>query len=166
MSIQPNRLRYHSVAPGGGRRYRRTNHRPPNCPNTSATGGTWRTTAGEEASSARKWWRKRLRMVIRCFTPLCKIQFRRPVLKDLPYDPVKSLSRFRGWQAGIITSGHPSSVPANSVKELIALAKQKPGELIFGTSGFGASPICPPSSFQIMADIDVKIVHLKGSGQR
>ncbi len=58
---------------------------------------------------------------------------------------------------------HPS-VPANSVKELIALAKQKPGQLIFATSGIGATPHMGTELFKIMAGIDFKIVHFKGQG--
>jgi tripartite-type tricarboxylate transporter receptor subunit TctC len=56
------------------------------------------------------------------------------------------------------------SVPANSVKELIALAKQKPGQLVFGSSGVGSSSHMWVELFKSMADIDFKIVHFKGAG--
>jgi tripartite-type tricarboxylate transporter receptor subunit TctC len=87
-----------------------------------------------------------------------------PLLQKLPYDPVKSFTpiAFLG-DAPYVLVIHPS-VPATSVKELIALAKQKPGQLIFGTSGLGAGPHMSAELFQMMADIEVKIVHFKGAG--
>jgi tripartite-type tricarboxylate transporter receptor subunit TctC len=58
---------------------------------------------------------------------------------------------------------HPS-VPANSVKEFIALAKQKPGQLLFAIPSIGTSPHMATELFKIMAGIDFKIVHFKGQG--
>jgi tripartite-type tricarboxylate transporter receptor subunit TctC len=62
-----------------------------------------------------------------------------PNLQKLPYDPVKDFTSL-----GILASGyhilviHPS-VPARSVKELIALAKAQPGRLNSAFSGVGAA---------------------------
>ncbi len=87
-----------------------------------------------------------------------------PVLQKLPYDPMKSFTRI-----ALVTNApstlvvHPS-VPANSVKELIALAKQKPGQLIFGTAGLGSSGHLGTELFQMMANIDIMIVHFKSGG--
>jgi tripartite-type tricarboxylate transporter receptor subunit TctC len=50
------------------------------------------------------------------------------------------------------------------VKEFLALAKQKPGQLIFGATGIGATPHLATELFRLMADIDIKIVQFKGSG--
>jgi tripartite-type tricarboxylate transporter receptor subunit TctC len=58
---------------------------------------------------------------------------------------------------------HPS-VPANSVEELLALAKQKPGQLVFGTAGMGSSSHFSTELFRMLANIDFKIVHFKGGG--
>ena len=57
----------------------------------------------------------------------------------LPYDPYKSFTPISGLM--LINHGlieHPS-FPPNNVKELIALAKQKPGEINYGTYGIGSS---------------------------
>ncbi len=65
---------------------------------------------------------------------------------------------------GLITQAlvvHPS-VPANSVKELVALAKQKPGELNYGTLGIGSSSHLNTISFETMAGIKLAPVHYRG----
>jgi tripartite-type tricarboxylate transporter receptor subunit TctC len=53
-------------------------------------------------------------------------------------------------------------VSANSVKELITLAKQKPGQLIFVAGGIGSSNHMATELFKMMADIDIKILQFKG----
>jgi len=58
---------------------------------------------------------------------------------------------------------HPS-IPANSVKEFIVLAKQKPGQLIFAASGVAAPPHMSAELFKIMTNIDCKILQFKGAG--
>ena len=58
---------------------------------------------------------------------------------------------------------HPS-VPAASVKALIALAKARPGSLVAGSAGIGTSPHLSTELFKSMAGIDMVIVHYKGSG--
>ena len=82
----------------------------------------------------------------------------------LPYDPIKSYSIIA--RIGTVPNGlvvHPS-VPANSMKEIIALAKQKPGQLIFGTAGVGSTPHLAAELVAMMADIQIKIMHFKGGG--
>ncbi len=87
-----------------------------------------------------------------------------PGLQKLPYDPVKSFAKI-----ALVTNGpsalvaHPS-VPVKSLKELIALAKQKPGLLIFGTAGLGSSAHLGTELFQMMANIQIMLVHYKGGG--
>src|SRR4051812_28364011 len=59
--------------------------------------------------------------------------------QNAPYDPVRDFAPVTlALTAPNILVVHPS-VPAKSVKELIALAKARPGELNFGTSGPGGS---------------------------
>jgi tripartite-type tricarboxylate transporter receptor subunit TctC len=82
----------------------------------------------------------------------------------LPFDPVKSFAPIAKLGSGpSLLVVHPS-VPANSVKELIALAKQKPGQLIWATSGVGSNQHLGAELFKMMASIDVKIVQFKGGG--
>jgi tripartite-type tricarboxylate transporter receptor subunit TctC len=59
----------------------------------------------------------------------------------------------------------PPELPANSVRELIALAKEKPGSLTFGSSGAGSSTHLSSELFKSMAGIDILHVPYKGSSQ-
>jgi tripartite-type tricarboxylate transporter receptor subunit TctC len=57
------------------------------------------------------------------------------------------------------------SLGVGNVKELIALAESKPGQLNFGTSGFGTSPHLTGELFNIVADTKIVSVHYPGSAQ-
>jgi tripartite-type tricarboxylate transporter receptor subunit TctC len=59
----------------------------------------------------------------------------------------------------------PPELPATSVRELIALAKEKPGSLSFGSSGAGSSTHLSSELFKSMAGIDILHVPYKGSSQ-
>jgi tripartite-type tricarboxylate transporter receptor subunit TctC len=87
-----------------------------------------------------------------------------PTHDKLPFDPIKSfapIARVGSGPNALVV--HPS-VPVNSVKELIALAKSKPGQLLFSSAGVGGSLHMGAELFKIMADIDFKIVQFKGGG--
>jgi tripartite-type tricarboxylate transporter receptor subunit TctC len=87
-----------------------------------------------------------------------------PLQDKLPFDPHKAFTPVAGVGSGPnVLVVHPS-FPGNSVKELIAQAKQKPGELIFVSVGRGSSLHMGAELFKIMADIDVRIVQFKGGG--
>lgn len=85
-------------------------------------------------------------------------------LLKLPYDSIKSFTPI-GLMSTVsfVLVVHPS-VPANSVKDLIALAKRKPGQLIFAGTGVGVTPHMAIELFKMLAGIDVTIVHFKGQG--
>ena len=57
---------------------------------------------------------------------------------------------------------HPT-VPAHTVKELIALAKKQPGKLNFGSSGTGGNPHLAAELFKSMAHIDIVHIPYQGS---
>jgi tripartite-type tricarboxylate transporter receptor subunit TctC len=57
-----------------------------------------------------------------------------------------------------------ASVPAKTVKELIALAKAKPGELNYGSAGAGAATHLSAELFKSMAGVDFTRIAYKGSG--
>jgi len=59
---------------------------------------------------------------------------------------------------------HPS-VPAKSMKELIALAKAKPGGLNYASSGTGSTQHLAGEMFKQLAGVDIVHVPYKGSGQ-
>ena len=59
----------------------------------------------------------------------------------------------------------PIDLPAQSVAELVALAKKDPGKLTFASSGAGSSTHLSAELFKSMAGIDVMHIPFKGSGQ-
>jgi tripartite-type tricarboxylate transporter receptor subunit TctC len=59
---------------------------------------------------------------------------------------------------------HPS-VPAQSVSELVAYAKAKPGQLSYGSSGAGAPQRLAAEMFRLRSGVDMLHVPYKGSGQ-
>src|SRR5215470_163261 len=58
----------------------------------------------------------------------------------------------------------PQSLPVNSVKELIAMAKSKPGALNAGSAGPGSFQHLATELFRLQAGIDIVIVQYKGGG--
>jgi tripartite-type tricarboxylate transporter receptor subunit TctC len=81
----------------------------------------------------------------------------------LPYDvekdfaPITALVRLN--QALVANR----ALPAGNVAELIAFAKQKPGELTFGTAGIGSAPHMNIAMLQNMAGINLVPVHYRGA---
>jgi tripartite-type tricarboxylate transporter receptor subunit TctC len=59
----------------------------------------------------------------------------------------------------------PTSVPANTVKEFIALAKSKPGALNYASSGNGTPYHMAGELFKAMAGVDIVHIPHKGSDQ-
>jgi tripartite-type tricarboxylate transporter receptor subunit TctC len=87
-----------------------------------------------------------------------------PWLYKLNYDPIKSFTPI-----GILASGpnvlaiNPA-LPVNSVKELVALAKQKPGELQYASAGVGSFQHLGGELFKLEAGVDMLHVPFKGGG--
>jgi len=87
-----------------------------------------------------------------------------PHIYKLNYDTKKSLTLVASLGNGpSVFTVHPS-VPATSVKELIALAKQKPGTLHFAHAGIGSFTHTASVLFSMMAGIDTVMVPFKGGG--
>lgn len=79
-----------------------------------------------------------------------------------PYDPVKDLAPVSKVAAApYVLLTHPS-VPAKSVKELVALAKARPGKMNFGSGGVGVGIHMAGELFNYAAG--VKIVHVPYQG--
>ncbi|MDP1992192.1 MAG: tripartite tricarboxylate transporter substrate-binding protein, partial [Syntrophales bacterium] len=87
-----------------------------------------------------------------------------PLLFKVPYDPVKSFVPIAKLGDGPSALVVHSGVPANSVKELIALAKKQPGKLVAPAAGGGSFIHLSTELFKMMAGIDFKIVQFKGGG--
>lgn len=85
-----------------------------------------------------------------------------PHMRKLPYDPLRDLAPISLVGASpSMLAVHPS-VPANSVSELIALAKAQPGKLTFSSAGIGTSVHIAGELFKSMAGIDILHVPYKG----
>jgi tripartite-type tricarboxylate transporter receptor subunit TctC len=81
----------------------------------------------------------------------------------LPYDTLKDFSYVSLMSvAPLIMIAHPS-LPANNVQELIALAKAKPGELNFASSGVGAAAHLTMEMFKSRTGIDMQHIPYKGT---
>lgn len=82
----------------------------------------------------------------------------------LPYDPIKSFTFISMIGTGAnVLAVHPS-VPAKNVKELIALAKSRPGQLRYASSGVGGFNHFGGELFKSMAGVDMIHVPYKGGG--
>ena len=80
----------------------------------------------------------------------------------LPYDPIKDFSPASQIILTYLMLGVNTKVPANTVKELVALAKSQPGKLNFGSTGSGGSPHLVSELFRLETGIDVVHVPYKG----
>jgi tripartite-type tricarboxylate transporter receptor subunit TctC len=82
--------------------------------------------------------------------------------QKLPFDPVKDLAPItQAVYTPNILAVHPD-VPARSVQELAAYAKQNPGKLSFGSAGPGTSQHLAGELFKTMAAIDIQHVPYRG----
>jgi len=83
--------------------------------------------------------------------------------KKVSYDPIKDFSPImQVAQAPNVLIVNPS-VPAKSLAEFVALAKQKPGQLTYGTPGIGTSPHMCMELLKYMAGIDVQHIPYRGT---
>ena len=87
------------------------------------------------------------------------------VLDNVPYNPEKDFTpiTYLGYVPNVLVVN--ASLPVNSVAELIALAKTKPGELTYGSSGIGSTQHLAGALFAKIAGISLNHVPYKGSGQ-
>ena len=87
-----------------------------------------------------------------------------PFQRTLAYDPVKDLAPVtQVASTPNLLLVHPM-LPVKNVKELIALAKRRPGELSYGSSGSGTTPYLAMELFKSMTGTKIVHVGYKGSG--
>ena len=85
------------------------------------------------------------------------------VYRKMPYDPVADFAMVSlTANTPYIITVNPA-VPARSLKELIALAKAKPGALNFGSSGTGTTPHLAGELFNTQAGVKLNHIPYKGS---
>ncbi len=82
----------------------------------------------------------------------------------LPYDPLTDFAPV------MLVSSSPSmlavhpSLPARSVKELLALARSRPGALNYGSAGPATNPHIAGELFNYLGKVNIVVVHFKGGG--
>ena len=87
-----------------------------------------------------------------------------PALYKLTYDPLKSFAPIAMIAAGPNVLAVPANSPVNSTRELIALAKSKPGTLNYASAGIGSFQHLGGALFVSMAKVDIVHVPFKGGG--
>ena len=88
----------------------------------------------------------------------------RTLRPDATIDPWRDfawISQVVNYQ--LVAMVHPS-LPAQNLKQLIALAKSRPGQLSYGSSGIGATPHLSGEYLKAAAKIDITHVPYKGAG--
>ena len=83
--------------------------------------------------------------------------------KKMPYDPVKDFAPVSMLYFSPMYLVVNPAVPAQSVKELVALAKAQPGKLSFASIGQGGSIHLAGEMFKSMAGVDITHIPYKGS---
>lgn len=83
--------------------------------------------------------------------------------KDLSYDPIKDFAGVTqiGTTSGVLAVA--PSLPVKSVKDLIALAKERPGKVLYGSAGAGSGIHMTAERFKMVAGINT--VHIGYKGQ-
>jgi len=87
-----------------------------------------------------------------------------PLLQSVRYDPVKDFTPIAPMnKIETIVAAYPG-LPVNSLKELVALAKSKPGQLNYATSSTGSPPHLAAELFSSMVGIKMQNISYKGGG--
>jgi tripartite-type tricarboxylate transporter receptor subunit TctC len=87
-----------------------------------------------------------------------------PWLYKLPYDPLKSFTPVAILASGPNVLVVNPGLPVNSVKELLAAAKEKPGQLQYASAGIGSFQHLGGELFKLMAGVNILHVPFKGGG--
>ena len=87
------------------------------------------------------------------------------VFPDLPFDPVRDFAPVVLISYSPHVLGVHPSIPAKTVKELIALAKARPGQLNFATAGVGSAPHLAGVEFALRTGVQWTYVPYKGGSQ-
>jgi tripartite-type tricarboxylate transporter receptor subunit TctC len=81
---------------------------------------------------------------------------------ELPYGPLKSFESIGTLGSTPLVLLANPGLPANSVKEVVALAKAQPGKLSYASFGVGTSPHFAGEMFKSLAGVDITHVPYKG----
>jgi len=88
-----------------------------------------------------------------------------PLLTTTPYDPIKDFAAITGLASQpYVLLVHPS-VPAKSVKEFVALAKARPGQVDYSISGAASGGRLAAELFSMVAGVKLQMIPYKGGAQ-
>jgi tripartite-type tricarboxylate transporter receptor subunit TctC len=87
-----------------------------------------------------------------------------PWLYKLPYDPIKDFAPIGVMGSGPNVVAVNPTLPVNSIKELVALAKSKPGDIQYASAGVGSFQHLGGELFKLEAGVDMLHVPFKGGG--
>jgi tripartite-type tricarboxylate transporter receptor subunit TctC len=86
-----------------------------------------------------------------------------PFNKNVPFDPVRDFSHVtlaaQNFGQALVV---PPGFPPKTVQELIALARQQPGKLNYGTAGIGTASHIPAEVMKSMSSTDIVAVQYRG----
>ncbi len=88
-----------------------------------------------------------------------------PHLRKLPFDVFKDLTPVTQFTDGTLLFAVHPSVPANSVKEVVAYSKANPGKLSWGTAGVGSHGHLTLEYFKLVTGADILHVPYRGGGE-
>jgi len=87
-----------------------------------------------------------------------------PFNENVPFDPVKDFTHVtlvaQNFGQALIV---PPSSPARTLQELIAIARQNPGKLNYGTAGIGTASHIPAEMMKAMTGTDIVTIQYKGT---
>ena len=94
-------------------------------------------------------------------TPLVTNQF---LFSKVPYDPLTDFVPISLISSSpSVMTVHPS-LPVRSVKELLALARSKPGALNYASAGVATNPHIAGELFNLLGKVNLTVIHFKGGG--
>jgi tripartite-type tricarboxylate transporter receptor subunit TctC len=83
---------------------------------------------------------------------------------QLPYDPATAFAPVAMLGTGPVVLAVNAGLPVSSVKELLALAKQEPGQLYYASAGVGSFQHLASALFKLQSGVDIVHVPFKGGG--
>ena len=87
-----------------------------------------------------------------------------PALYKLKYDPIKSFTPISIMATGPNVLAVNPQLPVKDVKELVALAKEKPGQVDYASAGVGSFQHLGGELFKLVAGVNLQHVPYKGGG--
>jgi len=84
--------------------------------------------------------------------------------KGLGFNPLRDFAPIALFGSTPLVTMVSNDLPVNTIQELIALAKQKPGTINYGSAGIGTTPHLTAELFKSMAGVDLVHVPYRGTG--